>query len=161
MKTAAALPRDRTARPAPQPRREWWGAHSAHARLWALRKLHCAYDRFMNVNRRPDTNIVKCLPDGQCLCRPNAVPRGTEHPESHWVTSGHLQCKGTCPLNTLKQTCAVQLRMSALGQKRTSQHYSATSAPQVSGKPHNGRGQCSRTDCSFAISPSPPFARAS
>src|SRR5262245_58153467 len=124
MKAGVALPRDRTARPAHRSRREWWGAHSAHARRWALRKLHGAYGRFMNVNllggfRRPHTNIVKCLPDGQRPCRPNAVPRCTEHPESRWVTSGHLQCKGACPLNIQKQKCAVQLRMSALDQKPT------------------------------------------
>src|SRR5262249_38752901 len=70
MKAGVALPRGRTARPAHRSRREWWGAHSAHARRWALRKLHGAYGRFKNVNllggfRRPHTNIVKCLPDGQ------------------------------------------------------------------------------------------------
>src|SRR5262249_57271593 len=36
-----------------------------------------------------------------------------------WVNSGHLQCKKACPLYPRKQTCAVQLDMSALGQKRT------------------------------------------
>ena len=36
-----------------------------------------------------------------------------------WVISGHLQCKRACPLYPRKRTCAVQLGMSALCQKRT------------------------------------------
>jgi hypothetical protein len=35
--------------------------------------------------------------------------------------SRHMQCKTPCPLYPQKRTCAVQLGMSALGQKRTSQ----------------------------------------
>jgi hypothetical protein len=37
-----------------------------------------------------------------------------------WVISGHVHCKTSCPLYPRKRTCAVQLQMSALGQKRTS-----------------------------------------
>ena len=37
-----------------------------------------------------------------------------------WVKSRHLQCNRPCPLYPRKQTCAVQLGMSALGQKPTS-----------------------------------------
>src|SRR5262245_59717806 len=37
-----------------------------------------------------------------------------------WVISGHMQCKTACPLYPQKRTCAVQLGMSALGQKQTS-----------------------------------------
>jgi hypothetical protein len=36
-----------------------------------------------------------------------------------WVKSRHMQCKTACPLYPRKRTCAVQLTMSALGQKRT------------------------------------------
>jgi hypothetical protein len=36
-----------------------------------------------------------------------------------WVKSGHVQCKRSCPLHIRKRTCAAQLAMSALGQKRT------------------------------------------
>jgi hypothetical protein len=36
-----------------------------------------------------------------------------------WVKSRHLQCANRCPLYPQKRTCAVQLAMSALGQKRT------------------------------------------
>jgi hypothetical protein len=44
-----------------------------------------------------------------------------------WVKSGHLHCNRPCPLCPQKRTCAVQLWMSAKGQKRTSLH------PVVSG----------------------------
>src|SRR5262249_41003516 len=44
----------------------------------------------------------------------------------HWVISGHMQCTNPCPLYPRKRTCAVQLGMSAMGQKRTSPHYSIT-----------------------------------
>jgi hypothetical protein len=37
-----------------------------------------------------------------------------------WVTSGHLRRNRPCPLYPQKRTCAVQLGMSALGQKETS-----------------------------------------
>src|SRR5262245_14314611 len=37
-----------------------------------------------------------------------------------WVTSRHMQCKTPCPVYPRERTCAVQLGMSALGQKRTS-----------------------------------------
>src|SRR5262249_34573379 len=37
-----------------------------------------------------------------------------------WVKSRHMQCKRSCPLYPQKRTCALQLEMSALGQKRTS-----------------------------------------
>ena len=36
-----------------------------------------------------------------------------------WVISGHVQCTRRCPLYRQKRTCAVQLGMSALCQKRT------------------------------------------
>jgi hypothetical protein len=39
-----------------------------------------------------------------------------------WVISGHVHCKTSCPLYPRKRTCAVQLQMSALGQKRTFRH---------------------------------------
>ena len=41
-----------------------------------------------------------------------------------WVKSRHVQCKTPCPLYPRKQTCAVQLGMSALAQKRTSRYSS-------------------------------------
>ena len=37
-----------------------------------------------------------------------------------WVISRHLQRKKACPLYPRKRTCAMQLGMSAMGQKRTS-----------------------------------------
>jgi hypothetical protein len=37
-----------------------------------------------------------------------------------WVGGGHMRPKKQCPLYPRKQTCAVQLSMSASGQKRTS-----------------------------------------
>jgi hypothetical protein len=37
-------------------------------------------------------------------------------------------CKRSCPLYSQKRTCAMQLGMSALGQKRTLQLYSITSS---------------------------------
>src|SRR5262249_55122372 len=36
-----------------------------------------------------------------------------------WVISGHMRRKKACPLYPRKRTCALQLGMSALGQKRT------------------------------------------
>jgi hypothetical protein len=36
-----------------------------------------------------------------------------------WVISGHFAMRKRCPLYPRKRTCAVQIRMSALGQKRT------------------------------------------
>src|SRR5215813_15560860 len=36
-----------------------------------------------------------------------------------WVRSGHMRRNKRCPLYTRKRRCAVQTRMSALGQKRT------------------------------------------
>jgi hypothetical protein len=45
-----------------------------------------------------------------------------------WVISRHVQCTNPCPLYSQKQTCAVQLGMSAMGQKRTSAVYSITSS---------------------------------
>src|SRR5262245_27329239 len=36
-----------------------------------------------------------------------------------WAKSRHVQCSNAWPLYTRKQTCAAQLEMSALGQKRT------------------------------------------
>src|SRR5262249_61561111 len=44
-----------------------------------------------------------------------------------WVKSRHFHCTSPCLLYPQKQTYAVQLGMSALGQKRTS-HYSTTSS---------------------------------
>ena len=37
-----------------------------------------------------------------------------------WVISGHFALQSSCPLYPRKRTCAVQLGMSAMGQKRTS-----------------------------------------
>jgi hypothetical protein len=45
------------------------------------------------------------------------VLRDDEYPL--WVKSGHSHRKKACPLYPRKRTCAVQLGMSALGQKRT------------------------------------------
>src|SRR5262249_43835365 len=39
-----------------------------------------------------------------------------------WVKSGHSRRNKACPLYPRKRTCAVQLEMSAIGQKRTSVH---------------------------------------
>jgi hypothetical protein len=36
-----------------------------------------------------------------------------------WVKSRHVRCKRSCPLYPQKRTRAVQLEMSAMGQKRT------------------------------------------
>jgi len=39
-----------------------------------------------------------------------------------WVISGHFAVQSPCPLYLRKRTCAVQLGMSAMGQKRTFRH---------------------------------------
>src|SRR5262249_12267911 len=36
-----------------------------------------------------------------------------------WIKSRHMECKTSCPLYPRKRTCALQLGMSAMGQKRT------------------------------------------
>src|SRR5262245_7861178 len=36
-----------------------------------------------------------------------------------WIKSRHMECKTSCPLYPRKRTCALQLGMSDMGQKRT------------------------------------------
>src|SRR5262245_56574105 len=68
--------------------------------------------------------------EGETPARDRVVPRGDFAPMRSnnaertlrplWVIIGHLQCGHACPLYPQERTCAVQLGMSALGQKRTS-----------------------------------------
>src|SRR5262249_29311429 len=54
------------------------------------------------------------------------------------VKSRHMQCTTACPLYPRKRTCAVQLAMSALGQKRTL----PTSLNHLVGGSHQRRRNC-------------------
>src|SRR5262249_11425923 len=53
-----------------------------------------------------------------CITRSESIKNCAACPL--WVISGHMQRKKACPLYPRKRTCAVQLEMSAMGQKRTS-----------------------------------------
>src|SRR5262249_14075445 len=54
---------------------------------------------------------------GRELCRSLRQSGPPSYPL--WVKSGHMQRKTACPRYPRKRRCAVQLEMSALGQKRT------------------------------------------
>ena len=72
------------------------------------------------VNNWVEGSVFSCYLPPQfvnlCLIDTAAII-GSNYPL--WVISGHMQCKRARPLYPRKRTCAVQLQMSALGQKRT------------------------------------------
>ena len=53
------------------------------------------------------------------LLRGTVTPSNSGARRPLWVISGHLHCNGSCPLYPQKRTCAAQLTMSAMGQRRT------------------------------------------
>src|SRR4029450_9925857 len=73
-----------------------------------------------HVRFTPKSRHVRCTLRGSSEAMVMAKTISLEgHRCALWVRSRHVRRKKSCPLYSQERTCAVQLRMSAKGQKRT------------------------------------------
>src|SRR4030095_5991651 len=84
------------------------------------RRLLCSCRKRPRLRTTPTRAAGSSEAQDKASHRLNVQRKGaSDRPRPLWVKSKHSRRKKSCPLYPRKQTCAVQLGMSALGQKRT------------------------------------------
>src|ERR1043166_1408797 len=91
--------------------------------VWPTRSMLLAHLQISDTGPKPNTRTHISAHPPRCPLTQTSTSEeagmGSGTQRLLWVISGHFAVQSSCPLYPRKQTCAVQLGMSAMGHKRT------------------------------------------